>query len=76
MTPMEMFDEVLADLEERLTLLTTHYKLLRAAGLIRLLLMDVEPLADKVVQMKTAELVVHLPERRALSSSRTTRRVD
>lgn len=66
MTPDEMFDEVLNDLEERLTLPTTHYKLLRAAGLIRLLLMDFEPLADKVVQMKNVEFVVHVPKRHAL----------
>jgi hypothetical protein len=66
MTPEELFDEVLDDLEERLTLPTTQYKLLRAAGLIRLLLMDFEPLADKVVAMKDVEFVVHVPERHAL----------
>lgn len=66
MTPEEMFDEVLNDLAERLTLPTTHYKLLRAAGLMRLLLMDFEPLADKVVQMKNVEFVVHAPERHTI----------
>lgn len=66
MTPEELFDEVLDDLEERLTLPTTHYKLLRAAGLLRLLLTDSEPLADKVVRMKDVEFVVHVPKRHAL----------
>lgn len=61
MTPGELFNEVLNELEERLTEPTTHYKLLRAAGLIRLLLTDRQPLADQVVEMKTAEFVVHVP---------------
>lgn len=76
MTPEEMFDEVLNDVAERLTLPTTHYKLLRAAGLMRLLLMDFEPLADKVVQMKNVEFVVHAPERHAIVVQSTTRRTD
>lgn len=65
-TPDELFEEVLNDLEDRLTLPTTHYKLLRAAGLIRLLLTDFEPLADKIVQMKNVEFIVHVPDRQAV----------
>lgn len=53
MTPVALFTEVLAELEQYLER-PTPYRLLRAMGLVRLLLTDGTPLAPRVVDMRTA----------------------